>query len=185
MPIKGQMQNHKEENLLALHQEQFLLGRELGLIMNQGNILSPIMKYRRKECIFFVIHNMCIEKKMEPFNSGELKKIFRNISCIPLIGLIASGKHAWQEEEETRKDSQYCTDSSGTIVYFRALQQHSGRNLVDPSLQDNVVIQSNFFQYIFHVGSAFNLHSIISSGLIPGGQSLKTDRQYSFCLWIP
>ena len=37
----------------------------------------------------------------------------------------------------------YCTDDSGTIVYFRALQGHSGRNLIDPSLQDNVIIQSN------------------------------------------
>ena len=27
---------------------------------------------------------------------------------------------------------QYCTDASGTIVYFRALQGHSGRNLIDP-----------------------------------------------------
>ena len=35
---------------------------------------------------------------------------------------------------------QYCTDISGTIVYFRALQGHSGRNLIDPSLQDNVII---------------------------------------------
>ena len=33
---------------------------------------------------------------------------------------------------------QYCIDDSGTI-YFRALQRHSGRNLIDPSLQDNVV----------------------------------------------
>ena len=65
----------------------------------------------------------------------------------------------------------YCADASGTIVYFRALQGHSGRNLIDPSLQDNVVVQSNFFLYIYHVGCAFNLHSIISSGLIPEGQS--------------
>ena len=28
---------------------------------------------------------------------------------------------------------QYCTDASGTIVYFRALQGRSGRNLIDPS----------------------------------------------------
>ena len=35
---------------------------------------------------------------------------------------------------------QYCTDVSGTIVYFRALQGHSGRNLIDPMLQDNVII---------------------------------------------
>ena len=34
---------------------------------------------------------------------------------------------------------QCCTDDSGTIVYFRALQGHSGRNLIDPSLQDNAV----------------------------------------------
>ena len=39
-------QNHKEENLPALRQEQFLLGRELGLMLNQGNIHSPIMMYR-------------------------------------------------------------------------------------------------------------------------------------------
>ena len=33
-------QNHKEENLPAHTQEQFLLGRELGLMLNQGNIFS-------------------------------------------------------------------------------------------------------------------------------------------------
>ena len=76
---------------------------------------------------------------------------------------------------------QYCTDSSGTIVYFRALQRHSGCNLIDLSLQDNVILQSNYFQYIYHVGSAFNLHSIISSGLIPGGQS-SSKRQTVFIL---
>ena len=78
---------------------------------------------------------------------------------------------------------QYCTDSFGTIVYLRALQGHSGLNLIDPSLQDNVVIQSNFFQYIYHVGCAINLQAIISSGLIPGGQSLS-NRQTVFSLLV-
>ena len=50
---------------------------------------------------------------------------------------------------------QYCTDVSGIIVYFQALQGHSGRNLIDPSLQDNVAIQSGFFQHIYHIGCAF------------------------------
>ena len=59
---------------------------------------------------------------------------------------------------------QHCTDDSGIIVYLRALQGHSGRNLIDPSLQDNVVIQSGFFQYKNHEGCAFSMHSIISSG---------------------
>ena len=78
---------------------------------------------------------------------------------------------------------QYCTDGSGTIVYFRALQGHSGRNLIDPSLQDNVVIPSNLFQHIYHVGCAFNLHSIINNGLIPGGQN-SSKRQTVFFLLI-
>ena len=34
---------------------------------------------------------------------------------------------------------QYCTDPSGQeILYLQALQGNSGRNLIDPSLQDNV-----------------------------------------------
>ena len=46
--------------------------------------------------------NISIEKMMELFNSGELKRIFRNISRIVLIGPIASGRKAWEEEEELR-----------------------------------------------------------------------------------
>ena len=80
-----------------------------------------------------------------------------------------------------KKRFQYCTDSSGTILYLRALQGHSGRNLIDPSLQDNVVIPDGFFKYIYHVGCAINLHSIINSGLIPGGQHLS-NRQTVFFL---
>ena len=34
-----------------------------------------------------------------------------------------------------------------------------------------MVIQSGFFQHIYHIGCAFNLHSIINNGLIPGGQN--------------
>ena len=66
---------------------------------------------------------------------------------------------------------QYCTDDSGIIIYFRALQGHSGRILIDLSLQDNVAIQRGFFRYIYHIGCGFNLHSIINNGLIPGGQN--------------
>ena len=32
-----------------------------------------------------------------------------------------------------KKRFQYCTDSSGETLYLRALQGHSGRNLIDPS----------------------------------------------------
>ena len=71
-----------------------------------------------------------------------------------------------------KKRFQYCTDpSKQEILYLRALQGHSGRNLFDPSLQENVLIPDDFFKYIYHVGCANNLHSMINSGLIPGGQS--------------
>ena len=66
-------------------------------------------------------------------------------------------------------------------MYLRALQGHSGRSLIDPTLQDNVVIPDGFFKYNYHVGCAINLHSIINSGLIPGGQNLS-NRQTAFFL---
>ena len=46
-----------------------------------------------------------------------------------------------------KKRFQYCTDPSGQeMLYLRALQGHSGRNPIDPSLQDNVLIPNNFFE---------------------------------------
>ena len=80
-----------------------------------------------------------------------------------------------------KKRFQYCTDSSGQeILYLRALQGHSGRNPIDPSLQDNVVIPNNFFEYFHHIGCAISLHSVTNSGLIPGGQNLSKERHTVF-----
>ena len=81
----------------------------------------------------------------------------------------------------SKRRYQYCSDDSGKILYLRALQGHSGSNLVDPTLQDNVVIGTGIFHYIYHIGCAFNLHSIINNGLIPGGQDLSR-RQTVFFL---
>ena len=83
----------------------------------------------------------------------------------------------------SKRRYQYCSDNSGTILYLRALQGHSGSNLIDPTLQDNVVIGTGIFHYIYHIGCAFNLHSIINNGLIPGGQDLSR-RQTVFFLPI-
>ena len=41
------------------------------------------------------------------------------------------------------------------------------------------MIPDDFFKYTYHVGCAINLHSIIYSGLIPGGQNLS-NRQTVF-----
>ena len=78
------------------------------------------------------------------------------------------------------KRYQYRSDNSGTIVYLRALQGHSGSSLIDPTLQDNVLIGTGIFPYIYHVGCTFNLHSIINNGLIPGGQNLSRRQSVFF-----
>ena len=83
----------------------------------------------------------------------------------------------------SKRRYQYCSDDLGTIIYLRALQGHSGSNLIDLTVQDNVVIGSGIFHYIYHIGCAFNLHSIINNGLIPGGQDLSR-RQTVFFLPI-
>ena len=64
--------------------------------------------------------------------------------------------------------------------FFRAIQGHSGSNLVDPALQENVLLPEDFSEYIYHVGNVSEIHSIIRSGLIPGGRSLTRDRQSVF-----
>ena len=99
---------------------------------------------------------------MQQLNSGESRTIFRNIPCIVIIRLTTNGRRAWQEEEEIFFKKQYCTDSSVAILYLRALQGHSGRILIDPTLQDNVVIPSNFFSIftILDVRSIFIQSSI-------------------------
>ena len=75
----------------------------------------------------------------------------------------------------------YCADPSGQeILYFGALEGHSGRNPIDPALQDDVLIPNNFSGYISHIGCAVSLHSITNSGLIAEGQNSSRERRTVF-----
>ena len=80
----------------------------------------------------------------------------------------------------SKRRYQYCSDNLGTILYLRSLQGHSGDSIIDPTLQENVLIGPGIFLYIYHVGSNFNLYSIISNGLIPGGQELSKRQSVYF-----
>ena len=75
---------------------------------------------------------------------------------------------------------QYCSDYLGSIIYLRALQGHSGDSIIDLAMQDHVLIAPGIFPYIYHVGSNFNISSILSNGLIPGGQNLSTRQSVFF-----
>ena len=70
--------------------------------------------------------------------------------------------------------------TSKHFLYFRTIQGHSGGNTIDPELQDNVLLPIEFTEYFDHVRNFSEMHSIIRSGLIPGGRSLKRRRQSVF-----
>ena len=84
-----------------------------------------------------------------------------------------------------KKRFQYCTDSSGEIVYLRALQGHSGRNPIDPSLQDNVINSEQFLSSTFITS---DVRSIYSPSRIQDwyreDKFWAKDRRYSSRLWI-
>ena len=78
---------------------------------------------------------------------------------------------------------QYCSDYLGSIIYLRDLQGHSGDSIIDLAMQDHVLVIPGIFPYVYHVGSNFNIPSILSNGLIPGGLELS-GRQSVFFLPI-
>ena len=116
-------------------------------------------------------------------NSTELNSIFEIILHKYSIGLMIVGNLVWQQEEVRKGDISIALiirEEFFTSVLFRDTLEII---IIDPSLQDNVIIQRGLFQHIHHIGCAFNLHSIINNGLIPGGQDLSR-RQTVFFLPI-
>ena len=98
------------------------------------------------------------------------------------IGQMTIGYQFWQKVEEKRKEKkrfQYCLNpnSPHKFLYLRAIQGHSGRSIIDTALQDNVLLPDGFTEYIYHVKNANELRSIVNNGLIPGGKSIKRERQ--------
>ena len=144
----------------------------IGLILNQGITLSAYEVSKK------VIHLLRLSQQVQREDDGTVH-----------FGRIKEHLHSqfpqvlyWSDDRwkacfaclvaggGAKRRYQCCTDDSGTN-YLRALQGLTGSNLIDLLLQDNVIIQSGFFQHISHIGCAFNLHSMISNGLIPGGQN--------------
>ena len=127
---------------------------ERGLILNQGESSHSAYEISKKVINLFR-HSQTVQREDDgAVQFWRIKFYLRNQfpqnqywsderwkSCLAAAGI--------------QRRYQYCTDISGTLVYFRALQGHSGHSLIDPSLQDNVIIQSGFFQHIYHIGRAF------------------------------
>ena len=80
-----------------------------------------------------------LETMMERLNSRIKDNLQKHFPYCP-----HSSDDRWKKSMAggggNKKRYQYCTDSSGIILYLRALQGHSGRSLIDPTLQDNVLL---------------------------------------------
>ena len=137
-----------------------------------------------KKVINLLRHNQTLQREQDgaiefykiKFHLRDHHPQIQNWSDDRWIACLAAGGGS-------KRRYQYCSDYLGSIIYLRALQGHSGSNLIDPTLQDNVLIGTGIFHHIYHVGCAFNLHSIINNGLILGGQD-SSRRQTVFFLPI-
>ena len=66
------------------------------------------------------------------------------------------------------------------ILYMCAIQGLSGGKHIDLSLEDNVLLPSDFAEHIYHVGSSHDMHPIIKIRMIPGGKDIKKGRHAVF-----
>ena len=173
-------QNHEDLPLLAHLQELYLLVKEYGLTLDQGLNRISLTQWQ-KRLTSLLRHGQLPREEDGAIEFWRLKAYLRNDFENSQHWSDEMWKSKMQGSGGNKKRFQYCTDSSGQeILYLRALQGHSGRNPIDPSLQDNVLILDNFFEYIYHIGCAIRLHSITNSGLIPGGQNSSRERQTYF-----
>ena len=114
-------QHHKDENLQALPQEPYLLGKE-NIHFFDCMVSKKLIHLLRHGSLHRVIDGAIEFWKIK----DKLEKHF--LYC-----------HHWSDDKwkksmgsggVNKKRYQYCTDSSWIILYLRALQGHSGRNLI-------------------------------------------------------
>ena len=138
-------QNHKNEILPAHQQELYLLGERTWTdVEPQKDSLSdcPVSK----KLIHLLRHGSLPRDNDGAIDFWRIKDYLQNHFVHSRHWSDEKWKNSMAGGGGQKKRFQYCADSSGTILYLRALQGHSGRNLIDPSSQDNVVIPDGFFQ---------------------------------------
>ena len=144
---------------------------------NEPETYSPIAFPVSKRLTTLVRHGQLPREEDGAIEFWRIKDYLRNDFENSQHWSDVTWKSKMQGGGGHKRRFQYCADSPGLqILDLRALQGHSGRNPIDPSLQDNVLILDNFFEYIYRIGCAINLHST-NSGLIPGGQNLSRERE--------
>ena len=132
-------QNHKDVLLPAHPQRQNLLERTWTDIEPQEHLLSDYSVSMK--LINLLRHGSLPREDDGAIEFWRVKDYLQNHLVYSQHWSDEKWKRSMARGGGNKKIFQYCTDDSGIIIHFRALQGHSGRNLVDPSLQDNVVFQ--------------------------------------------
>ena len=73
---------------------------------------------------------------------------------------------------------QYCQNSCNTFLYIRAIQEHTGGDVIE--LMGDVATPFNRKQFHFYRGCSFNLKSILEARRIGGGKESREGRQTVF-----
>ena len=136
-----------------------------------------------KKVINLLRHNQTLQREEDgAIEFYKIKFYLRNHHSQIQVWSDDRWKACLAAEGGSKRRYNYCSDDSGTILYLRALQGHSGHNLIDPTLQDNVMIGTGIFHHIYHIGCAFQ-SSFYYQQWIDTWRSRfeQKDRQYSSC----
>ena len=162
-PDQRQKQNHYREYSLV-QQQPYQCTKEDGLTLSHQNKIL-LRTISRRKVINLLRHNQTVQREKDgAIEFYKIKFYLRNQQPQIQVWSNDRWKACLAAGGGSKSRYQHCSDDSGTIFYLRALQGHSGSNLIDPTLQDNVLIGPGIFSYIYHIGCAFNLHSIINNG---------------------
>ena len=176
-------QNHKDVFLPAHPQKLYLSWKEFGLVFEpqdypstDHSVSKKLINLLRHGCLlreddgaiefwriqdylkdhFVFCHRWSDEKLKSSMAGGGHKKYF---SCVLIL----------QEQ----------------FLYFRVLQGHSGRSLIDPTLQTMSLVRATSSNaLVMSHGQPIHIPSSIRDWYLEVN-FWATDRLYSFCLWIP
>ena len=150
--VKAQKQNLNRGNLLG--QQRYRYVKEDGLTLShQSKISKKVINLLRHNQTLCREEDGAIEFCKIKFHLRDHHSQIQNWSDDRWKACLAAGGGS-------KRRYQYCSDNLGTIIYFRALQGHSGNNLIDPMLHDNVVIGPGIFP--LHLPCGKHIQSLLN-----------------------
>ena len=125
---------------------------------------------------------LSIEEKTEQLNSEFWHRCLPHNLSLLRIGECEHGSDICKEEEVPRRDFSiaWILTQARLFSTFEQFKDILEEIKLIQHCKDNVLFPSGFAEYIYHVGSPHDMHSVIQSGLIPGGKDVKKGRQTVF-----